>query len=336
MRHSFAFASFLGLAALALSLFYAPQLDAKPKLKALIIDGQNNHAVWPKSTLMMKQYLEASGLFEVDVERTRYTWRGMDREGDWLPLAGVEGTQDLKKPKSDPAFSPDFGAYDVVISNFGYGAAEWPATTQAAFAEYVAQGGGFVSVHAADNCFPLWVDYNRIIGLGGWGERSKTEGAYVYYNLAGERVRDESPGQHVGSHGPRHSFPITVRVHDHPVTKGLPQQWLTGEDECYALLRGPAEQLTVLATGKDQNQNAPTDRHEPTLMAIEYGQGRTFHTTLGHDTPAFECVGFITTFLRGTEWAATGNVTQAVPEDFPSLEKSSARRFELKASTIVK
>ena len=40
---------------------------AQAQLKALIIDGQNNHAVWPKSTIMMKQYLEETGLFEVDI-----------------------------------------------------------------------------------------------------------------------------------------------------------------------------------------------------------------------------------------------------------------------------
>ena len=30
--------------------------SAQTKLKALIVDGQNNHLVWPKSTIMMKQY----------------------------------------------------------------------------------------------------------------------------------------------------------------------------------------------------------------------------------------------------------------------------------------
>ena len=46
------------------------------KMKALIIDGQNNHAIWPKTTMMMKGYLEDTGLFDVDIERTKYTWQG--------------------------------------------------------------------------------------------------------------------------------------------------------------------------------------------------------------------------------------------------------------------
>jgi uncharacterized protein len=36
-------------------------LSAAEKLKALIVDGQNNHLVWPKSTVMMKQYLKETG-----------------------------------------------------------------------------------------------------------------------------------------------------------------------------------------------------------------------------------------------------------------------------------
>ena len=88
--------------------------------------------------------------------------------------------------------------------------------------------------------------------------------------------------------------------------------------------------MTILATGKDISGKAPTDRHEPILMVIEYGKGRVFHTTLGHDDYSIESVGFIVTFLRGVEWAATGKVTQVVPEDFPTAEKSTSRKFKLK------
>ena len=63
------------------------------------------------------------------------------------------------------------------------------------------------------------------------------------------------------------------------------------------------------------------------LMTVDHHKGRVFHTTLGHDTEAFEGVGFITTFLRGTEWAASGKVTQPIPQDFPSADKPSSRAF---------
>lgn len=311
---------------IAFCFFIAINADAK-KIKVLIVDGQNNHAVWPKSTIMMKQYLEETGMFKVDVYRSKYTWKA-GREKDFLPMAKAGESEDLKEPKHDPNFSPKFKKYDVVISNFGWKAADWAASTQKALEDYMEAGGGFVSVHAADNSFPDWEAYNQMIGIGGWGGRNEKDGPYVYYNNHGELIRDHSVGK-CGAHGPTHMFPISVRVQDHPITKGMPKVWLTAKDECYAKLRGPAENMTVLATGKDQNKNAPTDRHEPILMVLDYGEGRIFHTTLGHDDYSFEGVGFIVSFLRGVEWAATGKVTQAMPKDFPSAEKGESRHFEL-------
>ncbi len=298
------------------------------KIKVLIVDGQNNHEVWPKSTIMMKQYLEETGLFVVDINRTVFTWKA-EREKAFLPLAGVGETQDLKKPKHDPDFSPKFKKYDVVISNFGWRAADWPLKTQKALENYMKAGGGFVSVHAADNSFPDWLEYNKMIGLGGWGDRNEKNGPYVYYTNEGELVRDNSPGN-AGSHGPQHHIPITIRVEDHPITKGMPRVWMTAKDECYAKLRGPGENMIILATGKDMSGKAPTDRHEPILMVLTYGKGRIFHTTLGHDDYSCESVGFIVSFIRGVEWAATGKVSLPVPDDFPTADESKSREFVLK------
>lgn len=312
---------------IALILVLAMSGEAK-KIKVLIVDGQNNHTVWPKSTIMMKQYLEETGMFKVDIDRTMYTWKA-EREKAFLPLAGVGETQDLKEPKTDPDFSPKFKKYDVVISNFGWKAANWPETTQKALEDYMEEGGGFVSVHAADNSFPDWEEYNKMIGIGGWGGRNEKHGPYVYYTNEGELKHDHSPGG-AGAHGPQHLIPITVRVPDHPITKGMPVQWMTAKDECYAKLRGPGENMTVLATGKDMSGKAPTDRHEPILMTLTYGKGRIFHTTLGHDDYSCEGVGFIISLLRGTEWVATGKVTIPIPVDFPTAEESKSRKFILK------
>ena len=44
------------------------------------------------------------------------------------------------------------------------------------FVEYMRNGGGFVVIHAADNAFPDWPEYNEIIGLGGWGQRTEKDG----------------------------------------------------------------------------------------------------------------------------------------------------------------
>lgn len=305
--------------------------NAKPpkKIKVLIVDGQNNHHVWPKSTIMMKQYLENTGLFLVDVERTKYLWKG-EKLKSFLPLANTNKESEfLKKPQADPEFCPKFNKYDVVVSNFGWNAASWSKKAQKAFHKFVKRGGGFVSVHAANNSFPEWLGYNKMIGLGGWGNRTEKDGPYVYYNNEGELIRDHSKGNS-GAHGKRHEFPVTIRVADHPITKGMPKVWLTTADECYAKLRGPAENMTILATGKDQNIKAPTDRHEPIFIVTNYGKGRVFNTILGHDAVSFQSVGFITSFTRGVEWVATGKVTQEIPKDFPTKEASSSRKFKLK------
>lgn len=300
--------------------------SAAEKLKALIVDGQNNHAVWPKSTMMMKQYLEQSGLFEVDIARTKFIWN-WQREEAWLPLGGVAESEKLKEPKPDPAFDPDFSKYNLVVSNFGWKAAGWPEPVKRKFEDYMKNGGGLVVVHAADNSWPEWKEFNRMIGLGGWGDRNEKDGPYVYYNKEGKLVRDESPGG-CGHHGPQSEFGVTIRDKGHPITKGLPDFWIHSKDECYSKLRGPAENLTILATACDSPELQAAGRHEPMLMAIGYHKGRVFHTTLGHDTEAFEGVGFIITFLRGAEWVATGKVTQEIPKDFPTRESPSTRKFD--------
>lgn len=301
-------------------------LNAAEKLRVLIVDGQNNHAVWPKSTMMMKQYLEESGLFKADIARTRFI-NNWVREQAWLPLAGAGESERLSEPQPDPAFDPDFSKYDLVVSNFGWKAAGWPEATKRKFEAYMKNGGGLVVVHAADNSWPEWKEFNRMIGLGGWGGRSEKDGPCVYYNDEGKEVRDDSPGS-CGHHGQQNEFQVTIRKKDHPITRGLPDFWIHSKDECYSKLRGPAENLTILATACDSAELKAAGRHEPMLMTIDYGKGRVFHTTLGHDTEAFEGVGFIVTFQRGAEWAATGKVTQEIPKDFQTPGAPQKRKFE--------
>ena len=293
--------------------------------KALIIDGQNNHGMWPKTTVMMKKYLEDTGLFEVDVARTKYVWNG----GTLLEQYPIEGLEFevLDAPKPDPDFKPDFEKYDVVVSNFGWRAADWPKETQVSFDAFVKNGGGLVVVHAADNSFGEWPEYNRMIGLGGWGGRNEQSGPYVYFGEDDKLVRDTSKGRG-GNHGKQREFQIVVREPEHPIVKGMPRAWMHTQDELYDMLRGPAVDLEVLATARSEKATGGSGRHEPIIMTVSYGKGRVFHTPLGHADYSMECVGFITTFQRGAEWAATGDVTQNIPEDFPTPDATSKRSFD--------
>lgn len=262
--------------------------------KTLIITGQNNHD-WKTSSPILKQILDETGLFSSEVMITP------DKGGDMS------------------AFNPDFSKYKLVVLD--YNGDSWSDKTNAAFLDFVRNGGGLVIYHAADNSFPGWKEYNEMIGLGGWGDRNEKDGPYVYYKND-QLVVDTVAGPG-GTHGKRREFIVRTRVADHPVMKGLPARWFHGTDELYSLLRGPAKNMDILATAfADSAAGGGTMRDEPMLMAITFEKGRVFHTAMGHADdgggPAMQCAGFIVTLQRGAEWAVTGNVTQEVPFDFPS------------------
>ena len=306
----------------AIAFDKAPSQEQKEKIRLLIVDGQNNHGTWPKTTAMMKEYLEQTGRFEVDVKRTRFTSNG----GELVEEFSIPGFQTYatKSPQTDPDFKPDFSSYDVVLSNFGYGAAPWPEVTRANFEKFVRRGGGFVVVHAADNSFGDWDAYNKIIGVGGWGGRTPASGPYVYFDADGQEQRDTSTGP-TGSHGPQHAFPIVIRQRQHPITRGMPKAWMHARDELYDYLRGPAENMQVLATAFSAKEQGGSGNHVPMLITVRYGEGRIFHTPMGHDDKAMQCAGFATSLIRGAEWAATGEVTLPIPEDFPVEDTVSIR-----------
>jgi type 1 glutamine amidotransferase len=265
----------------------------------MLLDGESGgtYHAWRQTTPVLKQELEETGLFQVEV------------------VTAPPSNGDFSK------FKPDFAKYDVVVSNLD--SATWPLELQAAFEQYMKNGGGFVSVHAADNAFPAWQAFNDMIGVGGWRGRREQAGPHWFYDN-GKMVPDSAPGA-AGSHGARLPFQVTIRDTEHPVTKGLPKVWMHAGDELYAKMRGPGANMTVLATAFSDPANQGTGHDEPMLMALSYGKGRIFHTTMGHDIPALSCAGFIATFQRGTEWAATGKVTQKIPSDFPSADAVSVR-----------
>ena len=285
---------------LGVTILTAQAAFAATPIKALIIDGQNNHD-WKATTPVLKKILEDSKMFQVDVLTT--------------PPKGGDFSE----------FKPDFSKYQVVVGNYNEfpSGDKWPGVVMSAFEQYVRGGGGYVSYHAADNAFPEWKAYNLMIGIGGWMGRNEKAGPFWYYK-DGKLASDPTPGS-AGNHGARTPFLVVMRDTKHPISKGLPVQWMHASDELYSKMRGPGENMNVLATAMSDPANKGTGHDEPMLMALTYGNGRIFHTTLGHDTAAMSCVGFIVTLQRGAEWAATGKVTQKVPSDFPKADKVSTR-----------
>ena len=260
--------------------------------RVLLIDGQNNHK-WPETTPVLKDALESSRRFQVDISTS--------------PAKGAKAGWD--------AWRPAFKDYDAVLSN--YNGELWPDPVKDSFEAYVKGGGAFVVVHAADNSFPEWREYNEMIGLGGWGKRTEAHGPYVYYK-EGELIRDTSPGRG-GSHGKQWEFNVDIVDQEHPITKGMPKTWKHTKDELYSQLRGPATNMKVLATSPSRS----TKRDEPMIMVLDYGKGRVFHTPMGHADYSMRCAGFYSTLQRGTEWAITGNVTIPIPDNFPKADALS-------------
>jgi hypothetical protein len=198
----------------------------------------------------------------------------------------------------------------------------WPDALKNSLEDALMSGAThLVIVHGANNAHQDWKAYNRMIGMG-W--RSSSFGDRLIVDAAGKEVRvakGKGPG---ASHGPRHAFLITVRDAEHPITNGMPHEWLHATDELYHGMRGPIENVHLLATAFSDKRYSGTREHEPMLWTVSYGKGRVFHTPMGHDLEAMRCVGFVTALRRGTEWAATGKVTLPIPDDFPTASKTSS------------
>ena len=290
-----------------------PASFAADPIKALIVNGKNNHN-WRETTKAVKATLEKTGRFEVDVS-TSPSRGGSDE--DWK------------------AWRPKFSDYQVVIGDFNDDCEEDGGCEMRIskafrddFEHFVREGGGFVPVHAADNSWSRWEGYNDIIGIGGWGGRQAGVSGYLLRKIDGEWQTTSPNEGRSGTHGREAPFAVVHEQPDHPILKDLPTEWMHAKDELYASLRGPAQNIEVLAYSTSVRRQSQTD--EPILMVVTYGKGKVFHLPLGHyndeEEPfgqSLHCVGFQTVLARGTEFVATGKVTIGIPDSFPGKETPS-------------
>jgi putative membrane-bound dehydrogenase-like protein len=349
--HTPRYLSRLAAACLLLLALCLPGFADEPKLKALIIAGRNNHD-WHRTTAMLKATLEASGRFTVDiseapadyeVERPRETKDMTDAQKAEIVKKQAEWTvarsayEEAQKPDWD-TWRPDFSKYAVVINN--YNGSDWPQPVKDAFVAYVKNGGGVLNIHAANNSFAGWADFNAMLGLG-W--RGASFGKRVVVDPQTNQAVEIEPGQEVEKvrngtgHGSVHPFVVIHRDPSHPILKGLPEAWMHGADELYHGQRGSLKDLRVLASAYSDPKAGGTGEHEPVLWWVPFGKGRVVTTSLGHlwrnqtQLDAYECIGFQTIVARSAEWAATGAVSIFVPDMFPS-----AYRVSLAAADKVK
>jgi len=284
---------FVGL--LLANLFAQAQVRQQPLINVLIVDGFSNHD-WRQTSLLTKQILEGSGRFRVSIST--------------VPAAD---------DSSWAAWDPEFKNYEVVIqntNNIQNPALRWPRRIEERLENYVRDGGGLYILHSANNAFPHWEEYDRMIGLG-W--RTKDRGFALEIGPDNKIIRIP-PGQGENTnHGDR--FDAVIRVlHRHPINKDYPAEWKTPSMELYRYARGPAENVTVLSVAYDSIGK----KTWPVEWVVKYGKGRVYNSSMGHlwkgDTYplSYRCVGFQTTMIRVTEWLATGKVTSPLPANFPT------------------
>lgn len=232
-------------------------------IKVLLLSGENNHD-WTRSTPFCKQVLEDTGRFAVTVAED--------------PSAALEDAQALK-------------GYDLIFSD--YNGREWSETAQANFVAAVEGGTDLLILHAADNAFSGWVEYEKMVALL-WREGT--------------------------GHGSFHEFEVKITDHEHPVTRGM-QDFCLWDELYHKLVHMHAVPYHVLATAYSNPDQGGTGNDEPVMVVTQYGEARVFHMVLGHvwagdpngeykgaSMITFENPGFQQALIRACEWAATGEV----------------------------
>ncbi|WDE97154.1 ThuA domain-containing protein [Lentisphaera profundi] len=269
------------------------------QIKVLIVDGVNNHN-WVATTKATKATLLQTGKFTVDVSTSPGKKASKEEWAKW---------------------NPDFSKYEVVVSNFNDGGKTlWSKATQKSFESFVNNGGGFVPVHAADNSSSDWLNYNKMIAVGGWGGRKAGKSGFLLRDQDGSWNKCCEKEGKSGGHGPQRDFLVKHDKPNHPIVAGLPTEWMHAKDELYHSLRGPAENVEVIASSLSKNGSKV---REPMILVVKFGKGTICHLPMGHaNGKSLQCVGFQTILARSTEFAARGEVTIAAPANFPGKDKA--------------
>lgn len=99
-------------------------------------------------------------------------------------------------------------------------------------------------------------------------------------------------------HGKQHPLDVKNLQPDHPIMKGFPSSWTTGNEELYWIEKvWPG--TTVLAQAKaEENQ-----KDNAVIWAHTYGKGRVFGTTLAHNNKTMSDPVYLDMFTRGLLWA---------------------------------
>jgi uncharacterized protein len=171
----------------------------------------------------------------------------------------------------EPGFlaSQELATFDVIVLHFkNYDPISQQQKAQENLLRLVRQGKGLVVIHYASGALEDWPEYRNLVG----------------------RTQQKK-------HDKRGPFTVKIVNHEHPVTKGMKD--FMADDELFIELQGERP-IEVLATAHSQLAG----QDHPMAFVLQEGQGRVFHTTLGHDAKALRVPGTAELICRGATWAA--------------------------------
>ncbi|MCA9983283.1 MAG: ThuA domain-containing protein [Anaerolineales bacterium] len=145
---------------------------------------------------------------------------------------------------------------------------------QAAFEQFIQNGGGFVGVHAASDTEYDWPWYGQLMG--------------AYF----------------ASHPAIQTATIQVSDPAHPAMQPLPTQW-TRTDEWYNFQALPAGSINILAQLDESTYSGGTmGANHPIIWNHAFDGGRAWYTALGHTIDSYSEPLFLAHLLGGIRWAA--------------------------------
>jgi len=148
------------------------------------------------------------------------------------------------------------------------------ATQQAAFEQFIHNGGGFVGIHSATDTEYDWPWYGQLVG--------------TYF----------------ADHPSIQTAIVRVQNTSHPSTQLVPDPW-TRTDEWYNFRHQPAAGITILTEVDEATYSGGSmGRHHPITWCHEFDGGRAWYTAMGHSSESFVEPLFRNHLLGGILWAA--------------------------------
>lgn len=264
------------------------------KYKVLLVTGLvDKEHDYRRTNAYLTEMLESTGIFDVKITEEFNGTTGRTLAGYDLVLMNYDGKEWL----NDPIFT------------------YWDDSTMDSLYQFVAEGKGIVFYHSSFS----------------YGNGTPEE--YLKMMGGGHNLKTG------GRRNPKSDFIVKNADEQHPIMKGLDKEWMDiGDDFLPVITWHPEAKPHVLATVYDalEDYDVPDyppaslkeilmpdgdlskmpeiNTDQPVAWTNEYGKGRSFIITIGHDIDTLRRMNYIVMFVRGCEWAASGNVTLPVPD----------------------